>query len=168
MITDDKKFQKKHRLKLMGLLAGLGAVAVALLIVFFLIIGVSRVDGDSMLPTLIDGQTLVYFRLDRNFERGDIVGVNMPNGDHYVKRVIGIPGDVVDIRDGEVFLNGELLNEPYIQGRTYPTSNIVAYPIRVTEKKVFVLGDNREHSIDSRAIGLVSTVAIPGKILGGK
>lgn len=168
MITDDKKFQKKHRLKLMGLLAGLGAVAVALLIVFFLIIGVSKVDGVSMLPTLIDGQTLVYFRLDRNFERGDIVGVDMPNGEHYVKRVIGIPGDVVDIHDGEVFVNGQQLTEPYIQGKTYPTSGMVVYPITVTEKKVFVLGDNREHSIDSRAIGLISTVAIPGKILGGE
>lgn len=168
MIVDDKKFQKKHRLKLMGLLAGLGVVAVALLIVFFLIIGVSRVDGDSMLPTLINGQTLVFFRLERNFERGDIVAVDMPNGDYYVKRIIGLPGDVIDIHDGEVFLNGQQLTEPYIQGSTYPTSNMVVYPITVTENKVFVLGDNREHSIDSRAVGLVSMVAIPGKILGGE
>lgn len=162
---DDSKYTKTKQ-KIITFFVGLGIVFVALFIIFYFVIGISRVDGESMMPSLKNNQTLVFYRLQRNFKRGDIIAVDMPNGDYYVKRVIGVAGDVVDIKDGKVFLNGKELNEPYKQGQTNPEGVIVKYPLTVSEGKVFVLGDNREHSTDSRAIGEVSLYAIPGIILG--
>ena len=162
---DDSKYTRTRH-KIVSFMIGLAVVLGALFITFFFIIGISRVDGESMMPTLKNNQTLVFYRLKKTFNRGDIVAVDMPNGDYYVKRVIGVAGDVVDIKEGKVFLNGKELSEPYKQGQTNPEGVIVSYPLTVSEGKVFVLGDNREHSTDSRAIGEVSLYAIPGIILG--
>lgn len=156
---------EKNRQKIITFFVGVVIVIVALIVVFFVVIGVSKVDGDSMLPTLNNNQTLVFYRLEKSYDRGEIVAVDMPNGKYYVKRIIGIEGDEIDIRDGKVYLNGTALEETYIQGTTTPQSNIIEYPVKVTTGKYFVLGDNREHSTDSRAIGLVSRYAILGRIL---
>lgn len=161
----DRKY-KKNRQKIITFFVGVFIVAVAILITFFFVIGVSKVDGESMMPTLTNNETLVFFRLEKNYDRGEIIAVDMPSGDYYVKRIIGIPGDEIDIKDGKVLLNGQVLEEPYIQGTTQTTSEIVEFPLVVPEDKYFVLGDNREHSTDSRAIGMVSKYAILGKILG--
>lgn len=78
-----------------------------------------------------------------------------------VKRVIGIPGDEIDIKDGYVYLNGSILEELYVKGETY--SRDKEFPIKVEEDTVFVLGDNREVSNDSRNFGLVKINQIEGK-----
>lgn len=78
-----------------------------------------------------------------------------------VKRVIGVPGDVVDIKDGNVYINNEMLSEDYAKGYTY--DNGIATPITVGENQLFVLGDNREVSEDSRNFGLISYDQIEGK-----
>lgn len=80
-----------------------------------------------------------------------------------VKRVIGIPGDVVDIRDGSVYLNGGRLNEPYVKGIT--ETREIAFPIKVPEGEYIVMGDNREVSKDSRSFGLIDRDQIEGKAL---
>lgn len=82
---------------------------------------------------------------------------------HLIKRVIGIPGDEINIVDGYVYLNGKKLEEYYAKGKTYDEKS--KYPIVVPENKVFVLGDNRENSIDSRALGLIDYKQIEGKVL---
>lgn len=81
-----------------------------------------------------------------------------------IKRVVGIPGDKVDIKDGLVYINGEVEGGYQFQGQTYSTSDIV-YPIEVPNDKVFVLGDNRENSLDSRGLGLIDYSQIKGKAL---
>lgn len=171
--TPKTKEQSKEKSKFsnsrqtyISFITGLVVVAVCIVICFFFVIGVTRVDGDSMVPTLTNNQTMIFFRLNKNYQRGDIVGLSMPNGDYYVKRVIGVAGDTIDIHDGKVFVNGNQLDEPYIQGTTEPSGVIVSYPLTVSEGKVFVLGDNREHSTDSRALGEFSLHAVRGKILG--
>ncbi len=156
----------RHGLGVVTLIIGGIVVAILIVIVFFVLMGISRVDGQSMMPTLSNNEPLFFYRFDRHFNRGDIVAIDMPNGEYYVKRIIAVEGDEVDIKDGNVYLNGELLEEPYIQGTTAPTSEIVEYPLVVSEGKFFVLGDNRENSRDSRSIGEVSHYAILGKIIG--
>ena len=74
---------------------------------------------------------------------------------YIVKRVIGLPGDTIDIKDGYVHLNGNRLEENYVKGQTFERLGL-SYPITIPENKVFVLGDNREVSLDSRDLGLIS------------
>ena len=164
-VMNKKKYGKKG-LERITLIVGAAIVIISVMIVFFILMGISRVDGQSMMPTLSDNEPLFFYRFDRHFNRGDIVAIDMPSGEYYVKRIIAVGGDEVDIKDGSVYLNGEKLEEPYIQGKTVPTSEIVEYPLVVSEGKFFVLGDNRENSRDSRAIGEVSYYAILGKIMG--
>ena len=84
---------------------------------------------------------------------------------YFVKRVIGMPGDVVDIKDGKVYVNGKVLDEPYYDGITDKTDSRTQFPFTVSEKCVFVLGDNRAASKDSRTVelGEVPYSAIAGK-----
>ncbi|TAH72196.1 MAG: signal peptidase I [Anaerolineaceae bacterium] len=81
--------------------------------------------------------------------------------DRLVKRVIGIPGDVIDVKDGYVYLNGERLNEPYMKGITEEDG--FELPVTVGENQLFVMGDNREHSMDSRAFGFIERSHVEGK-----
>jgi signal peptidase I len=119
-----------------------------------------RVEGPSMQPTLSTGEFLwvnkaAYVELNGQFvlggpQRGDIAVVRPPNEDvDLIKRVIGLPGDRVLIKNGEVFINGQPLDEPYIRfpaGYSYP---IDGQPLTVPAGQYFVLGDNRSNSRDS-------------------
>lgn len=86
--------------------------------------------------------------------------LHIENQSRLVKRVIGIPGDYVDIKEGKVFINGEPLDEPYVTSETFPRS--VSVPFTVPEDEFFVLGDNREVSQDSRDFGCISIDQIEG------
>lgn len=125
------------------------AVAAALLIRSF-VFGVTLVDGPSMQPTLYTNERLAVEKVSRYFglpERGDIVIVHYPNEDDtYVKRVIGLPGEVLEIKDSVVYINGESLDEPYVSSEPYADME----PITVPEEHIFVMGDNRANSWDSR------------------
>lgn len=81
--------------------------------------------------------------------------------ERYVKRVIGVEGDVVDIKDGYVYVNGEKLEEAYANGLTYPRE--FTLPYKVNKNELFVLGDNRDVSSDSRAFGPISMDQVEGK-----
>ncbi len=81
----------------------------------------------------------------------------------YVKRVVALPGDTVDLINGQVYLNGEMIYEPFAKGSTYKQS--IDFPITVPAGKVFVLGDNRSISRDSRQIGLIEFNRIKGRAI---
>ena len=144
-----------------------GAVLVVFL-VFALCVRVVGVEGDSMNPTLDSGDWLAVSGVLTDFDRGDIVVVTQPweRNVPIIKRVIAVGGDTIDInfRTHEVFVNGVLLDEPYI---AQPTSlhYDVEFPLTVEEGKLFVMGDNRNDSLDSRssAIGLVDERYVLGK-----
>ena len=93
--------------------------------------------------------------------------MRMPSGQYYVKRVIATGGDVVDIREGSVYVNDEKLEEPYLSKEIDTSKKIggVTFPYKVDTGKVFVLGDNREVSEDSREFGAVIRKQVKGKIL---
>lgn len=150
--------------------AGIG-VAVAVLLaagVVSLLGGVITVRGSSMRPALRNGQKIlverVLYRLQLEpLQRGDIIVFPYPADPKVllVKRIIGLPGDMVAIRDGLVYLNGEPLYEPYVAGRMLGDYG----PCQVPVGKVFVLGDNRNDSIDSRDpdVGCVSVRKVVGR-----
>ena len=126
-----------------------------------------RVEGDSMEPSLHDGQFVVVNRMaydlpffQRTPERGDILVFRFPlNPDRrFIKRVIGLPGDEVRVQDGQVFINGVLLYEPYLSAQ--PAYNNLW---RVGLDEVFVFGDNRNNSSDSQNWGALPLEGIIGK-----
>jgi signal peptidase I len=127
------------------------------------------VEGDSMQPNFETGQFLIVSRANYLFgalERGDIVVFHYPAAprEDYIKRLIGLPGDVVEIRDAQVYVNGELLNEPYINEPCTP-QNCQDERWEVGENHYFLMGDNRNHSSDSRGFGPVSREFIVGEAI---
>ena len=146
-----------------------GAVIVAFLI-FALLFRAIGVDGDSMLPTLRNGDWVAVAGATINIERGDIVIVTQPweRNVPIVKRVIAVGGDTVyiDFDRHEVYVNGALLDESYIAEPT-SVSYDVEFPLTVDEGKLFVMGDNRNVSLDSRSskIGLIDERYVLGKAL---
>jgi signal peptidase I len=129
------------------------------------------VEGPSMQPNFHTGQVLVISRMAYLFgnpTRGDIVVFNPPNKPPdeppYIKRVIGTPGDTVEIRDAKVYVNGQMLDEPYINEPCQPSS-CQAAKWELGPNEYFVMGDNRNHSQDSRAFGKVTRDRIIGEAL---
>lgn len=144
---------------------GLVILFIVALVVFRFVAGISVVKGNSMLPTLKDGELTAYVRIVPEYKRGDIVSVRMPSGEYYVKRILAVGGDVVDVKDGKVYVNGEELDEPYAQGLTEIPDEGIKVPYTVEAGKVFVAGDNREDSVDSRTFGAVLKKEVQGKLL---
>ncbi len=145
---------------------GISAVLIISIITFRFVVGTSTVDGHSMDPTLTNGQRLFFLRILPIYEVGDIISFRMPSGDYYVKRVVARQGDVVSVEKGHIKVNGKKLNEPYALGKTEVQEDTVVYPYTVGKNAYFVVGDNREHSIDSRSFGAIVKYQIRGKILG--
>lgn len=133
--------------------------------VFRFLIGFSMVKGESMEPTLQNGELVMYVRIGQTYEIGDVVSVRIPSGEYYVKRVIATEGDTVDIRDGKVYVNGEKLDEPYTDQETDEQEGSVRYPLTIEENQVFVMGDNRKASMDSRSFGVIGERQIKGRLL---
>ena len=140
------------------------AVVIALLVQNYAF-AQAEVRQSSMSGTLEEGHRLVEDKLSYVFsepKRGDIVIIDGPESDvRLIKRLIALPGDTVDMREGLVYLNGAKLEEAYAKGQTFPSGLDV--PFTVAEGQVFVLGDNREHSLDSRQLGTISFDSLEGK-----
>ncbi len=123
-----------------------------------------RVESVSMKPNLIEGDFVLVNRIAYRFsdpKRGDIIVFKYPpepNSTPYIKRIIGLPGDQIQIRDSNVFINGSLLSEPYLMSNTMRGGEWT-----VPQDSLFVMGDNRNNSSDSRNWGMVPFDNIIGK-----
>ena len=115
-------------------------------------------------PTLKDGDIVVYFRMVHNYERGDVVAMRVPSGDFYIKRVAATGGQTVDIYDGKLHLDGAEVPDGHANGVTEEETGAVIYPYKVRDGNVFVLGDNRAVSKDSRMFGEVNLRQIKGRV----
>jgi signal peptidase I len=124
-----------------------------------------RVEGDSMIPTLISGEYVVVNRMSYrlgNPHRGDIIVFHFPRNpaEEYIKRIIGLPGDVIEVVNGSVFVNGQPLDENYLDVKINYTGKW-----EVPSGQLFVLGDNRNNSSDSHDWGTVPMDYVVGKAL---
>jgi signal peptidase I len=137
-------------------------------VLFFLINAVSariKIDGSSMEPTLQNNEFVLVSKLNYKFgkpERGDVIVFDFPQNitEEYIKRVIGLPGEVVTIENGKIYVNGQILNEPYIE-----TAPRYEGEWTVMEDSLFVLGDNRNNSSDSHNWGFVPLENVVGEAL---
>ncbi len=157
---------RKRFLKLLyNTVASLIVVAAVAVLVSMLFLPALRVTGVSMTPTLHNDELVVCRRIG-GFEKGDIIAF-YHNNKILLKRVIGVAGDVIDIKtDGSVYVNGEKLDEPYVDSLSYGTCDI-ELPYQVPDNRYFVMGDHRSESIDSRTkeIGCIVEEMIIGKVI---
>ncbi|MCD8109975.1 MAG: signal peptidase I [Clostridiales bacterium] len=121
-------------------------------------VGFGRVVGESMLPSYTDGERFFVLKLAA-LDRGDTIVFDYADS-VLIKRVIAVGGDTVEVKKGSVYVNGEKLSEDYTQGDTYDMDKIT-----VEEDEIFVMGDNRENSMDSRMFGAVPVDDVIGKVV---
>lgn len=159
------QYRKRYKRAFISTLSVLAVIAAVAVLVSTLFLPVIQVSGNSMEPTLSDGDVLVLLKSKR-YERSQLCCISWQNK-MLLKRIIGLPGDVVSIdTQGNVTVNGALLDEPYVSDKTLGECD-VTFPCQVPEGKVFVLGDHRSTSIDSRSseIGCVDQDQIVGFVL---
>ena len=159
------KYQREYRKLLRNTISSLIVVAAIAVLVSMLFLPVLRVTGTSMTPTLQNDE-LVVCRKRGTFQSGDIIAFYF-NNKILLKRVIGVAGDIIDIDDsGTVYVNGEALEEPYLNEKALGECDI-ELPYQVPDERVFVMGDHRSTSVDSRstAVGCVAEEAVVGKVI---
>jgi signal peptidase I len=149
-------------------------IAVMFLLAFLIrsyLIQTFVVEGRSMEPNFYDGEYLLIDKISYRLkepQRGDVAVFLSPEDNrlHFIKRIIGLPGENIEITQNTIFINGQPLPEPYLQKgeRTLIEDNFLAdFKARILDDQFFVLGDNRQNSKDSRSIGLVPKKNITGR-----
>lgn len=126
-----------------------------------------KVQMGSMLPTLKENNLIIVNKIlyrIQSPQRGDIVVFVPPGGEkkvYYVKRIVGLPGDTIEIKDGSVFINNEILKEPYLQIETPGKTTLQT----LNNDQYFVMGDHRNNSLDSRDFGAIGLKSISGRAI---
>lgn len=153
-----------YRQALRGTVSVLLVVAAVAVLITTLFLPILQISGDSMSPTLEHDEIVVLLKT-KKFERGDLIGFYY-QGKILLKRVIALPDDEVAIdADGNVYVNGELLEEPYVTEKGLGDCDL-EFPYKVPGTSYFVLGDRRSNSVDSRnsVVGAISRDDIIGKV----
>ncbi|WP_067729763.1 signal peptidase I [Oceanobacillus damuensis] len=135
------------------------------------------VDGESMEPTLYDGNLLMVNKIVydlKNVDRFDVIVFHANEEDDYVKRVIGLPGDEIEYKNDQLYVNGEHVKEDFLDAyvqasdsRPFTTNFSLEQTTgeeKVPEGHLFVMGDNRQDSLDSRSFGFISIDQLVGKV----
>ena len=165
--TELKRERNRMRYKriVKSALYALVIVAAVAVLIATLVLPVLQISGTSVEPTLNNGEIVVLVKTSK-LDRGDLCGFSYSNK-ILIKHVIGLPGDeIVIVEDGTVYVNGEMIDEPYITEKGFGECDI-EFPYTVPENEYFVMGDRRATSIDSRSsvIGCIGTDDIVGKLL---
>lgn len=155
----------RRRKSALALVRGLLITAAVSYLLFGVIFGLSIVKGSSMAPALENGDLVLFFRLQHSYRKGDIVLASMGQRD-FIKRVEALPGQTVGIStDGQsLTIDGMETAEPYIYGNTVPKAGC-KLPVRLGKDEYFLLGDNRENSVDSRNYGPVEGHRLDGVVI---
>lgn len=160
-----EQYKYRYRRMIRSTIGTLAVVAAFSILVATLWMPVLQVYGNSMTPTLQEGQIVISLK-DSDFKQGDLVAFYLGNK-LLVKRVIAGPGDWVEIsQDGQVYLNGVALEEPYVQELALGQCDL-EFPYQIPDERYFLLGDHRETSVDSRSsvVGCVAMEQIVGRIV---
>ncbi len=159
------KYKSRFLKTLLSTISVLVVVAAAAVLLSTLLFPVVQVSGDSMVPTFASGDILVLVKT-KDINYGDLCCASWQNKT-LLKRVIGMPGDSIDIdSEGNVYVNDELLDEPYVKEKSIGKCEL-ELPCQVPEDKYFLLGDQRENSSDSRNpdVGCIAEDQVIGKVL---
>lgn len=173
--------EEKQQSKGKELLSWIVPIVVAIVIAFVVrqyLIAPVTVKGESMEPTYHDNDRVMIFK-PGSLDYDDVIVFQSPvEDDHYIKRVIGLPGDHVEVKDEQLYVNGKKVAEPYIAdtAKQYEKDTGVQYTedftmddvtgeMKVPKDSYFVLGDNRPNSSDSRMYGFINKDAVDGKVL---
>jgi signal peptidase I len=156
--TPEKAYRKENSfLKELGaLILKVVSIAVIFTLIFTFIYGFHRNIDPDMTPLVKNGDLVIFYRLDKNYAIGDLLLLDF-QGNRQIRRVVARGGDVVDIKDGGLSVNGAIQQEPEIYQTTRAYENGVSFPLTVGEGQVFVLGDARENATDSRVYGSIKT-----------
>ena len=127
-----------------------------------------KVEGKSMMPTFEDNNRIIVSKMSK-VERFDMIVFHSPvSNEDYIKRVIGLPGDIVEVQDDVLHINNIIYDEPYLQGHKKMLSTqqplTENFKVTVPEGSLYVMGDNRKNSSDSREIGFIEEDAIVGEV----
>lgn len=159
------RFRKKH---LIWLLIGVIALPLIYFSLNFAIVGYGiqpvRMVGKSMSPNINDGDKLFLLKQIGELRRGDIVAFLLPEDQtkSYIKRIVGLPGETIAVKDGKVHIDGNQIEEPYLSP-DYASQDTMPGPVAIPQDNYFVMGDNRNNSSDSRYWG-----PLPRKLIYGK
>ena len=160
-----EQYKRSYGRVLRSTIYSLLVVAAVAVIIAVLILPVLRISGESMSQTLEDGDIVVALN-DRKYKTGDVIGFYF-NNSILIKRVIASAGDWVDIdAEGNVYVNGAHLEEPYVSEKAFGDCNI-NLPYQVPDGRCFVMGDHRATSVDSRnsGVGCISNEMVVGRLL---
>ena len=157
----------KSRKILIRFLKFLAVVAAVLYLLFGLVFEIEIVHGDSMKNTLKNGDVALSLRMNTRYAVGDVIVLKTNEKNDYVKRIVALPGDTVDIdpASGSLIRNDEIVSEPYIFGKTLPKEGGLSFPVTLGVDEYLVLGDNRQISLDSRSFGPVTKSQFKAKII---
>ncbi|MBO6107802.1 MAG: signal peptidase I [Eubacterium sp.] len=168
--TESVEFSVGHPLLrlLRNILICVAAALVLSLIVTKFVAHHTSVDGSSMMNTLVDGDQLIVEQVSYYFhdpERFDVIVFPISTQDNYIKRIIGLPGETVQIKDSQIYINGNLLTDDRYGREPIEDPGIATDTIYLKSDEYFVLGDNRNASVDSRfsEVGLIKKKDIKGK-----
>jgi signal peptidase I len=122
------------------------------------------VEGSAMKPAFNDGDRLLIDKNLGELKRGDVIAFLYPKdrSKWYFKRIIGLPGETIEMRKGKIYINGQVLDEPYVN-ESFNQAKMDMAPRIIPEYQYFVMGDNRDNSSDSRSWGTVDKELITGK-----
>lgn len=170
--TPDKNRYSKFAKEIFGFVKVFVLATIFTAVILFFI-SINFVNGDSMYPTLHDGDRFISLntRIDSEIKREDIVVVKLDDDSKYimedklVKRIIGLPGDTIKIDDGKVFINGEEYKEEYKRDKKTERRSSDIIEIKLKDNQYYIMGDNRNHSSDSRLFGPVDISEIISKYL---
>lgn len=159
------RYRKGFRKMLRSTISSLLVVAAVAVLISMLFLPVLRVTGTSMTPTLMNDELVICGKRS-NFKSGDVVAFYF-NNKILLKRVIGVAGDVIDIKeDGTVYVNGTALEEPYVNELAFGECDL-ELPYQVPESRIFVMGDHRATSVDSHSsvVGCIAEEYVVGRVI---
>jgi signal peptidase I len=172
-----KEAIKKSSKTFLNILQGVIAIAVVFMLTYLFVLPISIVDGPSMEPNFCDKDIYLTYKFETFFnlypyERGDVIAFKESSNTNLIKRIVGLPGESIRFEGGDVYINGELLHESYLQDDVFTSNGIFQQALEgqtyfIPTDKYFALGDNRPFSLDSRDIGPIHPVdnEINGKVV---